>query len=239
MRENPDNRVRLFCFHHAGGSAVLFADWYKYLIPAVGIYPMQMKRRTADGSAPFHSIREAAETFAAWIRHYSDRPVYFFGHSMGGVLAFCTAEILERQYGIRAVRLFASASVPDLGVRGADAKSRISELPDPLFLEFLKGAGGVDGKTLEAKEFYRYFLPVIRSDYQLLEEYIPEGNVTCDVDVFYGCQDMLAPEERVKNWNRYTTGKVRYFPMPGGHFFLHSCINKICGQINESAGSAV
>jgi pimeloyl-ACP methyl ester carboxylesterase len=87
-RPSPADRLRLFCFHHAGGGASAFRGWQDVLAPGIAVYPVQLpgregrvrERRITDLTTVVTEIEEA---LGPWL----DRPYAFYGHSMGALIA--------------------------------------------------------------------------------------------------------------------------------------------------------
>ena len=163
-----NERIRLFCFHYAGGNASFYSDWYKYLSSDIGVYPVQLPGRGKRwGAEMYTSVEEASEIIASQIQSYSDVPLIFTGHSMGGLIAYQTALMLQDNYGINLKQLFITGSYPEMGV---DNISDAYKLTDSEFCERLKSYGGIDERVFKIKQFYTFFLPVIKNDFLMAEE---------------------------------------------------------------------
>ena len=163
-----NERIRLFCFHYAGGNASFYSDWYKYLSSDIGVYPVQLPGRGKRwGAEMYTSVEEASEIIASQIQSYSDVPLIFTGHSMGGLIAYQTALMLQDNYGISLKQLFITGSYPEMGV---DNISDAYKLTDSEFCERLKSYGGIDERVFKIKQFYTFFLPVIKNDFLMAEE---------------------------------------------------------------------
>ena len=93
-------------------------------------------------------------------------PTVFFGHSMGALLAFEVAHLLERG---------AAAPPRSLVVSGRRAPctardERVHELDDEGLLADVRGLNGA-AAALEDEEVVRMSLPAIRNDYRAVETY--------------------------------------------------------------------
>ena len=95
-----------------------------------------------------------------------DRPLTFFGHSMGAVVAFEVARRME-DAGNGPVRLFASG-------RRAPSRTREENVhlrdDDGLVAE-LRALSGTAAQFLADEELLHMILPAIRSDYTAVETY--------------------------------------------------------------------
>lgn len=100
-RFHPDGRDaahRLICFPHAGGSASFYFPVSRALTPGVDVLAIQYPGRQDRRHEPcIDSIAALADALAEEVRPWCDRPVTFFGHSMGATLAFEVARRLEAE----------------------------------------------------------------------------------------------------------------------------------------------
>ncbi|MEV4257328.1 alpha/beta fold hydrolase, partial [Spirillospora sp. NPDC049652] len=119
--------LRMFCFPHAGGSAVFYRSWAEAVGPAVELHAVQYPGRADRLRDPLvPDARRLARLVAGAIGQYADRPAVLFGHSMGALVAYETA-LLMRERGLPLAHLVASgARSPD----GWGDRRRISTLDD-------------------------------------------------------------------------------------------------------------
>src|SRR5215471_13862314 len=75
--------LRLFCLPYAGGSAVVFHNWQKYLPLDVEIYPVQLPGRGMRlHEVPFTSMDALVEAMLDALLPFLDCPFALLGHSM-------------------------------------------------------------------------------------------------------------------------------------------------------------
>ncbi|UKD51724.1 alpha/beta fold hydrolase [Amycolatopsis sp. FU40] len=234
----PDAPARLVCFPHAGGSASFYFPMSKALSGDLDVlnlqYPGRQDRRHEPVIADLGRLAdETAEVLRPWL----DRPVAFFGHSMGAVLAFETALRLEREHAFSPVRLFASG-------RRAPSTSRDESVhlrDDEGILAELKLMSGTDARLLGDEEILRMSLPAIRGDYQAVETYQaePAAAVRCPIDVLTGDDDPKTTIAEARAWQEHTTGGFDLTVFAGGHFFLAHHQKEITAHIrNRTAAVA-
>ena len=236
MHTGENERVRLFCFHYAGGSGFIYADWFKYLTDKTGVYPVELPGRGIRMEESFAaSLEEAAQEFAAELSVFADKPMVFTGHSMGGILAYLTAYCLETQYGIRVEKLFLTSSSPDICASDKMKKIRAEDLTDDEFCEELISFGALDSRMMRLREFREIFLPIARSDFGLVSSFVPdpEMKVSCDISVYGGLDDLIVEPDRYGTWKEYTTGNVTIELLKGDHFFIKTEKKTVCRDISE------
>ncbi|MFE6525379.1 thioesterase II family protein [Streptomyces sp. NPDC057794] len=231
FRPSPDAAGRLVCFPHAGGSASFYVPVADALSPGVDVlaiqYPGRQDRRNEPGPA---SVAELADGVAAALAGWDDRPLTFFGHSMGALVAFETARRMERT-GAGPVRLFASG-------RRAPSRTRdehVHTLDDDGVVAELRALAGTDAKVLQDEELLRMVLPAIRSDYRAVETYRcePGARLRCPVTVLTGDADPRTSLEEARAWSGHTEGDCDVRVFSGGHFFLSERPGEVLAVLTE------
>jgi pyochelin biosynthetic protein PchC len=166
------------------------------------------------------SVAELADAIAEALSQEvdRDRPLVFFGHSMGAVVGFETARRLERGPGPAPDLFFASG-------RRAPALSRddgIHRLGDQELLAELQRLGGTDIRMLDDPELFQLVVPTIRSDFAAVETYRPDpgARVRCPVVALIGDQDPRVSIAQAAAWRDHTVGDFTLRVFPGGHFYL-------------------
>ncbi|MGW7538877.1 thioesterase II family protein [Amycolatopsis sp. NPDC054798] len=215
----PDAPVRLVCFPHAGGSASFYFPVSKALSGEMDVLNLQYPGRQDRRHEPLiDDLGKLADEVASVLQPWLDRPVAFFGHSMGAVLAFETALRLERDPAFSPVRLFASGRRAPSTTRDEAVHLR----DDEGILEELKLMSGTDARLLGDEEILRMSLPAIRGDYRAIETYRPgpDSAVRCPIDALTGDADPKTTLAEAQAWEKHTTGGFDLKVFRGGHFFL-------------------
>lgn len=219
---NPQADLRLFCFPYAGGSSFIFRSWSGYLPPSVEVCTIELPGRGRQMKLlPFNQLEPLVDAIVSNIYPYLDKPFAFFGHSMGGLVSFELARLLRNQYSISPFHLFISSRrAPQL----SNPKPSIHNLPDLAFIEELRHLNGTPPAVLENAELMQLFLPILRSDFAVLETYIytPEPSLECPITVFAGLQDSEVSCDELQAWQEQTKADFNLHMFPGDHFFLHS-----------------
>lgn len=222
LKRNPHARLRLFCFPYAGGGALVFRTWPESLPPEIEVCPVQLPgRENRLSEPPFTKLLPLVEKLAEVLCPYFDIPFCFFGHSMGGLISFELARHLRRQNAPAPVHLFVSGrTAPQL----PDRDRMISHLPEPEFLEELRGLNGTPEGILQNAEFRELILPILRGDFAICEtyEYTIEKPLACPISVFGGVEDGKVYRDDLEAWRNQTCGAFNLQMLPGDHFFLHS-----------------
>jgi surfactin synthase thioesterase subunit len=98
-RPNLRTRVRLFCLPYAGGSETIFRTWQQNLPETIEVLPIQLPGRGARmKEPPLTRLPPLVQALSRSLRPEMNLPFAFFGHSMGGMIAF---ELARRQDAVR------------------------------------------------------------------------------------------------------------------------------------------
>jgi medium-chain acyl-[acyl-carrier-protein] hydrolase len=210
-------RVRLFCFHHAGGNAMVYRRWVSDLPEWIDVCPVQLPGRSQRMSEPpFTRMQDLVEAFVAKTDTLLDIPVAVFGHSMGAAVAFAVAERL----GPSIVHVFAAGRrSPSLAPIQA-----LHELDDNGLKRYLDRLGATPTIVFEDPELRAYLLSMLRADLLLNCSYRADRPLnTIPLTVLGGSDDPEVPTQTLEAWRTLTRGEFRCEMFPGKHFFPATC----------------
>ncbi|MFE4621580.1 thioesterase II family protein [Streptomyces mirabilis] len=231
----------LVMFPHAGGSASSFRAYSAALSPRFRVLCVQYPgRQDRVRDALVDDVRKLARGVAADLARLDDRPPAFFGHSMGAVIAFEAARLLQEATGRGPARLFASG-------RAAPARPARSTAPlvhlmsDADLTAHLRQSTATDPRVAADADLLKSVLPPLRSDYRAIETYhCPPGRrIACPVTVLVGDQDPLVPLENAAAWTEHTSADCELLTFPGGdHFYLLPSHDRVIEVITDRLGRA-
>ncbi|HEU5378233.1 MAG TPA: thioesterase domain-containing protein [Ktedonobacteraceae bacterium] len=215
-------RLRLFCFHHAGGSASVFHPWLAKVHSAIEICPIQLpgrERRFLE--KPISSLTTLLPLLEEALLPYLDGPFAFFGHSMGVLLCFELARSLRRQHGLEPEHLFLSAFAEVQEPR----LPALHTLSDEQFIEqFQQRFQGLPAVVLEDQKALEYYLAILRADFTLTEtyRYSVDQPFACPITALGGLQDRGVKRGSLAAWRQHTEKRFLLRMFPGGHNYLQS-----------------
>lgn len=221
----------LYIFPHAGGSAeyyVPFAKAFSSDIKRIAVrYP---GRAGTHDLGSFTSISDLADKVCQMLPppEQPDHKVAFFGHSMGGLLAFEVARRFEVAGNPIAALFVSAAAAP-----GRVGYEHIPE-SDRGLLDAVSQMTGVNPEFLENEEFAAKILPTLRG-LKAISKYDcpPEATVSCPIFAFLGDDDEVATYEKVSHWSERTTAEFSMQVFPGHHFYLNDHIAELVAQIED------
>lgn len=212
--------VTLVCLPHAGGSASFFYPVSAALAGSVDVVAVQYPgRQDRHGEPQVDSIAGLAAAVAEQVLALGDRPVALFGHSMGALVGYETAVLLERA-GRPVTHLFASG-------RRAPSRTRpeaIHRLGDDELIAHVQRLDDNTGvaDALADPDVRSMALPALRADYRAVETYPATAGppLRSPVTVFTGDDDPVVSADEAAAWDGHTLGGFACVTFPGRHFFL-------------------
>ena len=237
-RSTPGNHV-IVVFPHAGGSPRFFSSWCRELPAGVDLYGVTYPGRDLllDEPAPDTLVdlgSDCGTELEPIIR--SSGSVVIFGHSMGACVAFEATRSLERS-GMPVTALVVSgADAPHLEPHPGIEQAWHRACDDDL----VRHTGELDVRSREVlavPELRQMFLPAIRDDYRLIENYRAESDpqLSCPLHVMYGKSDPEVTASRVAAWAAYTRADWQVRPFPGDHFYLTAHAAQIVAYLSDIA----
>ena len=226
-----DDRHSLLCFPHAGGSASFFHKFSVALSAGTEVLAVQYPgRQDRRAEALVDDIHELAGQVAAVLTSRPDRPKAFFGHSMGAIIAFEVARLLERS-GCGPVLLFASGRRAPSRYRHETVHLR----DDQGLVEEIRALSGTDQTLLSDEDVLAMILPALRADYRAIETYVcPAGPpLRCPIVAMVGDSDPRVSLDDAGAWRSHTSSDFELRVFSGGHFFLDDRHGEVAAAVTE------
>lgn len=219
---NPLAKLRLFCLPYAGSGANIFYKWPASLpacVELVLVHPPGREHRLRE--KPFVRLPPLVESLGRMLLPYADKPMAFWGHSLGGLVSFELSRHLRRAFGLEPIQLFISAcGAPQI----TPGLPRLHDLPEEEFASKLRQVVGASTPMLDNMEFFKLMLPTLRADCAICETYSYESEspLNCGLTVYGGIDDRNVKYEYLEAWRKETTGRFAMHLFRGTHFFIHS-----------------
>ena len=213
--------LRLFCFPYAGGTTHVYREWQQYLSPEIDVCLVHLPGRAHRiNERPHTQIQSLIQEVADAIhQHIQTGEFAFWGHSMGALISFELAREFRRRKYPAPVHLFLSACrAPTV----MNAVPPCFNLPAQAFIAGIQRLNGAPKEFFEDPEFQRFFLPLLRSDFQITDtyQYQDEIPLDCPITVYGADQDELAALNNLAPWRIQTTAAYQTRIFSGDHFYL-------------------
>lgn len=230
--------LQLICFPHAGGAASAYHSWRKQL--TVDLLAVQLPGREGRMKEPHifdfkQAIQELADAYETDEAIRRDgRPVVFFGHSMGAILAYEVTHELARRKAELPMLLLVSGRAPP---SHQPKEALLHPLPDEAFIDELDWRfGGVPAVLRDEPDLMALFLPILRADLTMLECHSAPtlGAVPVPIYAFGGRQDTRAPRHWLEDWAAHTSDFQGVQQFDGAHFYLHDANSGFLNGLAET-----
>lgn len=228
FRKRPDAEARLICFPWAGGGSIHYARWGNVLHSSIEVLSVRLPGRESRSREPFHqSLQQVVdEVVAALVPLLKEKPFALFGHSFGAFTSFAVAEALKRVHNLEPVHIFLSGASAPYSETRIKAPKR-SNLSDEDFLKWMISIGGTPPELLANPEVLKLFLPALKADLHVVENYRynkPEHPfLSCPLTCFDGKDDI--PHD-LQAWKSITSGDFTIRMLDGSHFYLKDSGNE-------------
>ncbi len=218
---SPDAQFRLVCAPHAGGGAVTFRRWAQLLAPRIEVIALRLPgRESRFGEPPVVGVSALVPKLIDDIGPLLGPRHAWFGHSMGGLIAFEACRELHDRGGPRPERLVLAATrAPHLPAH----RPPVWDASDAEFVERLVELGGVPPDVLRDVTALSVLLPALRADFATAETYREPNGEPLDIPIntFGGTADLWATRADLQAWARYSRHECSQTLLPGAHFFPH------------------
>ncbi len=185
----------------------------------------------------YNNLHDLLEFYYIQIKEILKPGCIFFGHSMGGVIAYFLARklcILDRELKPKYIILSAAPS-PDFMLG-----RNLSDSDDTVLLKDMEELGGLPEDLLENRELLDYFIPIFRADYKILEDAAQVSPQLINIPVkFIWCyNDKIVQSEKLIGWRKYFNeiSVFRTMPVDAGHMYLNTNAKLVADMIHDYIG---
>jgi len=235
MNFNHMNKIKLFCFPYAGGSAVIFNNWKQYIENSIELVPIELAGRGKRINEPlYNGVDDVIDDVFGLIKNkINDNPYAFFGHSMGGMIAYELAKRIKKNNLPSPIHVFFSGrSAPHIK---KDDDKQYHLMSEEKFKKEIIELGGTPPEFFDHPELMEIFLPLLKNDFKLAGANLYNGKIeplNCNITVFLGKEEDLTSEQ-CDGWKKHTTKLCSIHYFEGGHFFINNNTEQIVKFINN------
>ena len=223
----------LYIFPHAGGSATFYIPLAKAFsgdIKKVAVqYPGRRDRQALTQVTSIPALAEEIFTMMAPSAQ-TDGQVAFFGHSMGGLLAFEVA-LRFQSAGHPISALFVSSCAAPGHIRYKELQGSDRDI-----LNLVAEATDTNPELLANDEFAATVLPTLQS-VRAIAAYTRPADVTvsCPIYGFLGDNDIMVARENMEAWRGRTSAEFSVRVFSGDHFYFNRNLPELVKEIEGKA----
>lgn len=218
----------LFIFPHAGGSAAAYKPFARAFSTDAKRIAVQYPGRSGQHNVTdLESISTLAGDIYPLLRpKITGSRVAFFGHSMGGLLAFDIARRLEEDGESLAALFISAAPAP-----GHGGYEQLHQGSDDELLEMVAAMTGTDSRFVGG-QFGATVLKTLRNYGAITSYTCPPGTtVSCPVYAYAAADDTAVSYDSISAWSEYTTADFALHTVAGDHFFITEHVDEIVSDI--------
>lgn len=227
------DKIKLICLPHAGGSSITYNNWKKNVNNKIEIYSPELPGR---GTRYKEKHPEKMDSIVNDIykhieNHLTNSCYSLFGHSMGALIVYELYKKIKKNKKPLPKAVFISGMVSPTN----NINKNIHLYSDEEIIKKIKSLGGTPKSILKEKEFMKLYIPLIKSDYKMLETYHYEETdikLTEPTFIFTGKYDSIS-KELIVNWEKQILSKPTYYEFNGGHFFINEDSNNVLNIIEN------
>lgn len=225
-------KIKLICVPYAGGDSYSF---YK-LKPFLSKIELCTVELAAHGKrideAFYPDLYSAAIDVINQIKMTVMNEDYILlGHSMGSYIVYEVEKIITKEKLRQPLHIFLSGS----GAPGCGNMKLIHKLPDSEFQREIMKYGETPLEIFEDEKLRSIFVPILKSDYRIVEEYkptLPFFQIPCPVTIFLGTLDDTTLLNNALKWSDFTSCQCDYKYFEGNHFFINHLPQCVADSIN-------
>ncbi|RNL83724.1 alpha/beta fold hydrolase [Sinomicrobium pectinilyticum] len=235
-RPRPESRYRLFCFHDAGGDSSLFRGWEHLLGTDIELVAVELPGRgTRLTENAYTDIHRLVTDIISELLPILDKPFLFFGHSMGGLLAFEIARELRNLHYNLPEKLILSGMPGPVNYFPREVMSTFNDTELTGIFPHLEKIRHQD------KELFQLLIKRLRDDLLLLNRYryVPKQKLPVPLITIHGKEDQRVNREQVEEWRFETSQPVKVISRPGGHRYLENDRLYLTAMIAEEVRALV
>jgi len=233
----PKATMRLFCFPFSGGSANDFKTWYTYLPEYLEICAIELPGHGRRMKEPFITnytllLKQLMENIYATTQ---ELPYIIFGHSLGATIGFEFIHEILSKGGKPPIHFIPSGSVAPQHKADVKPTKPITTKTDSEVVSELRKLGGTPEEVLAHAEIMQIFLPIIRADFALNEDYQYSPDKTkleIPITSLIGKTDFYSIEFQ-QNWKQQTNNMSQSVLFPDGHMFIKSLVPAVLKEIKD------
>ena len=227
-KPNPKAQMKLFCFHYAAGSDTIFFPWKDKILDNVELIPVLLPGRGSRIHEPcLTNINDFLDEFIPLLKMELDRPFAFFGHSMGGIMAFSITHALRNQGLPLPKQLIISASHHPKHL----PKKTWYNLPQQDLIEIFTELNNVASDP----QFFAQMITALRADLQIIETLSHIGTpLNLPITTFYSNEDKIIEPHTIDSWADETQLNLfEKIPFSGSHYFIDEHSTQLTNIINQ------
>ena len=211
-------KKQLFALHFAGGNIYSFDFLESFLIDFEMIsieLPGRGKRIKEKLITSY--VDAVHDIYKQICDRLNGEDFIIYGHSLGAALGLGIADMLEKDNKFPQCVILSGHAGP-----GIEIERNRSSMDRNDFITMLKGLGGLPEELLESEDLLDYVLPILRSDFKIVEGDFFINNIIIESPIIAIMGDEEECVNKISNWRKHTKSSFKSYILKGNHFFIHN-----------------
>ncbi len=234
---DADAPVRLICFHSMGVGASLFTNFLLNPPDGCDVLAVQTPgRENRIDEIAVENVESLVDQVVPYLLPLFDRPVIFWGHSYGGIVAQEVIRRLCDQHSLEPLHFVVTGTVaPHLIHLWQKREVLLKAMVEDNSPEYLMSLS----RYVDDPEFIKSILPLMRRDYPLLQNYRFQlrSPLDCPITAFAARQDDFVYTDEIREWAQHTCSTFELLEVDGDHWFLNRNRAFIVATLQEIAAN--
>ena len=224
--ENQAAAKQLIMFPFGGGSGYSYMELINEIDRDVEVIVINPPGHFFDEGKPLESIPAMVYLYSTNLRPLLKGEPLFFGHSIGGIVAYEVVKELRKSSQISRM-VISSVNPPHCILDDVDMHS---SMDTETLVEKSAKMGGMPQVFKEEPEILESFINGLRGDLKALESFVPPKpgdveKIDVEVVILYSDHDYIVHSSKLKEWEYYLQCK-EYISFRGDHFYLFEPSNR-------------
>lgn len=180
---------------------------------------------------PFNNMGDIVNEILTLLPYMSQKPAVFFGHSLGGLIAFETChELYLKNHSLPLHLIISGSRAPHIN----NTKRQVHDLPEAEIIRELDRMNGTPKELFTNQELLSLFIPLLRADFKVAESYSSaDKKLPIPLSVIGGKQDVEIEIKSLEAWKELTSKEFQIMTLQGDHFFVNTQRAQIIREVKR------
>ena len=223
--KKTNHQEQIVMFPFGGGSGYSYSTLANQIDEDVEVIVINPPGHFFNSGKALENIDSMVYLYANELPRFLKNNSLFFGHSIGGIVAYELCKILEKKFHIKRL-IISSVNPPHCTMDLVDLRSWMDT---ETLIRKCTDLGGMPHIFKQESELLESFISGLRADLKALEGYTPPKaenvvKLPINASVLYSDRDYIVKAAQVREWEYYLDCS-EFIQFPGDHFYLFDSPN--------------
>lgn len=230
LKGQSDYKTKIFFFPFVGGQSLSFRDVAKGLPEGIEVLAIDYPGHGWSRGECINDFEEIVNLLLKELINYLGNDFYFFGHSVGGILAYRITQMLEEK-NIRPKKIIISASPLPHRI---DEYRYLSKKSIEELVVIMSRFGGIDSALLDNQTYLKHYFKPIKSDIDVFLQTEVDMNkpIESPTVVIYSEGDSFVKDIDIFEWGIYSQD-ISFVKVKGDHMFIQTDYEVVIEKLVE------